>query len=128
MLALQYSQSDEIFRLNGKRNFEIISWFTFSNNEFSKYNQTFIGMSQDVIFNISKNIYFGGGLGMYIKDKKTDRIGSQFTFGQSYFIGYNIKNTVELELIVRHFSNGGLTEINHGQNFIGLKMNYNLGY
>ena len=127
MLVLQYSQPDEIFRLNGKRNFEIISWFTFSNNEFSKYNQTFIGISQDVIFNISKNIYFGGGLGMYIKDKKTDRIGSQFTFGQSYFIGYNIKNTVELELIVRHFSNGGLTEINHGQNFIGLKINYNLG-
>ncbi len=70
MLAVQYSQPDEIFRLNGRRNFEIISWFTFSKNGFSKYTQTFMGISQDVIFNITKNIYFGGGLGIYIKDKK----------------------------------------------------------
>ncbi len=124
MLAMQYSQPDEIFRLNGKRNFEIISWFTFSKNSFSKYTQTFMGISQDVIFNITKNIYFGGGFGMYIKDKKIDRISSQFTFGQNYFIGYGFKN-IELELMVRYFSNGGLTKINHGQNFIGLKTNYN---
>ena len=125
MFSFQYSQNDKIFRLNGRRNFEIISWLTFQKNELSKYTQIFVGLSQDVIINITKNFYFGAGLGIYIKDKKTDRISSQFTFGQNYFIGYKFPKNFDLELIIKHFSNGGLTEINHGQNFLGFKVNYN---
>ena len=32
MFSFQYSQNDKIFRLNGRRNLEVINWFTFQKN------------------------------------------------------------------------------------------------
>jgi hypothetical protein len=102
--------------------------------EFSEYNQDIVfGFSQDLIlpafwWTSPKpfcKIYAGINLGIYIEPNITDRIGSRFTFGERVFLGYRIIDGLTVELYGRHFSNGDLTEINGGQNFIGLSAMWN---
>ncbi|NYZ67477.1 acyloxyacyl hydrolase [Endozoicomonas sp. SM1973] len=82
------------------------------------------GISKDVALLSGTNAYLTLGLGAYIKDNDTNRIGSKFTFGERLAVGYRFNNGVALELYARHFSNGSLTKENSGQNFAGLSVGY----
>ncbi|MDR0407180.1 MAG: acyloxyacyl hydrolase [Holosporales bacterium] len=127
-LMLQYSQPNDCFRLFGRRNFEIIAFIGGQAKKvnYSKYNQMLMGISQDIYFPIAEHFYFGAGLGGYIKTKVTDRISSIVTFGEKFFIGYQFNDKrIITELYIKHFSNGKLTPINKGQNFVGFAMLYN---
>lgn len=119
--TLQYSQPNELFRLSGRRNFEVIAVTGGRKNgvDYSQYSQIITGLSQDVYFSIPEYFYFGAGLGIYIKAKRTDRIDSNFTFGEKLFVGYRFAH-MNIELLARHFSNGSITDKNSGQNFVGL--------
>ena len=91
-----------------------------------KYSQDIIlGISEDAIVFHTQRFYIGATLGAYIKSQKTDRISSKFTFGQKFFIGLKFLQNSAMELYVRHFSNGSLTELNSGQNFMGLSYTIN---
>lgn len=127
MFLLQYSQLNPLFRLKGRGNFEMVflKGFKSSDTNYSQYDQLIVGLSQDILLPLPlEHFYVGAGLGAYIKQKATARIGSAFTFGQKYFAGYNFKR-FNFELFIKHFSNGGLTKINKGQNFIGMAFTYN---
>lgn len=127
MMFFQYSQLNPLFRLNGRGNFEVIflKGFKSSDINYSQYSQLIVGLSQDIILPLPfDHFYIGAGLGIYIKQKATARIGSAFTFGQKYFTGFNFKR-FNFELFIKHFSNGGLTEINKGQDFVGIAFSYN---
>lgn len=128
LLAAQYGESTYFFKMNGRRNFELIYFAGFG--KCAPYRQLIAGLSQDLILPLDliplsffKHFYAGASLGIYIGQEITDRIGSRFSFGQKYFLGYGFGNFT-VELYKRHFSNGDLTEINHGQNFFGLALGY----
>jgi hypothetical protein len=122
--GLDYSQPDEFFRLPGRINVEFMTQR--GAGGLSKYNQNIIfGFSQDVITPPIWRLYGGINLGIYIKSQQTERISSRFTFGERAFLGFRIIDACVLEFFYRHFSNGDLTDINAGQNFMGLSAMWN---
>lgn len=124
---IQYSQPNKIFRTYGRINFEVLGIADFSKKLFSssENNQFAVGLSQDLLIKLfNQNLYCGAGLGIYIKNKVNSRIGSKFTFGQKYFIGYNF-GRVNLEIYEKHISNGSITPENSGYDFIGIGVTYN---
>jgi hypothetical protein len=124
LFGLNYSQPDQFFRLPGRINVEFMTQR--GTNGFSKYNQNIIfGFSQDLISPAVWRMYGGINLGIYIKSQTTDRISSRFTFGERAFLGFRVIDALVLELFARHFSNGDLTNINAGQNFVGLSAMWN---
>jgi hypothetical protein len=124
LLGLQYSQPNHFFRLPGRLNVELMTAYG-SGEELSRYTQPVVfGFAQDLVIPLyrPKPVYAGINLGIYIKSHTTDRIDSKFTFGEKVFLGIDIFESMRLELYVRHFSNGTLTEQNSGQNFAGLSV------
>lgn len=121
---IQYSQPNEFFRIPGRRNIEA-GVFAFGDHEsgLDENNQFIAGVSQDIFLINSSFFYAGVGLGGYIKSKSTERISSKVTFGQKVFAGLNM-NRVIVEMYLRHYSNGTLTNKNSGQNFMGLSLGY----
>ena len=108
---------------NGDANDQVGDRFYPRTTNLAQYSQSFLGLSQDVQFFNIGNLYLSGEVGIYLKRKKTDRIYSQFTFGEKATIGYNF-DPISLELYMRHFSNGSVTEPNSPQNFYGLSSAY----
>ncbi|WP_180675656.1 acyloxyacyl hydrolase [Helicobacter sp. 11S03491-1] len=88
-----------------------------------QYNLGYLGISEDIAFPLYRNFYFGLNLGFYIKSKQDSRVGSAFSFGEKAFLGIRW-GWGNLELFVRHFSNGGLKTPNVGYNFAGLAMGW----
>lgn len=128
-LWFQYSQSNSLFHLNGRGNFEMGGFLGFKNLD--AYSQLFFGLSQDLILPLDliplsffKHFYVGAGLGIYIKTKMTNRIGSKVTFGEKFFLGYGFGNW-NFEFFEKHFSNGDFTEANSGQDLLGIAIIYN---
>jgi len=122
--GLDYSQPDEFFRLPGRINVEFMTQRGVG--ELSQYNQNIIfGFSQDLISPALWRLYGGINLGIYIKSQTTERISSRFTFGERAFLGFRVIDALVLELFYRHFSNGDLTDVNAGQNFMGLSAMWN---
>ena len=128
--SLTYNQPTIFFRTPSRRNLEIgyMAGRTDGKDDdgnpvdYSQYNQIVFGASQDIVLGW-KDLYFTVGLGAYIKSKATNRIGSKFTFGQRAGIGTNFSGK-NIEIFGRHFSNGGLTDDNSGQNFVGLSLGF----
>ncbi|MBU2705635.1 acyloxyacyl hydrolase [Zooshikella marina] len=120
--AISYSQPDTFFRLPARNNIEVGAYK--GDGSLAEFDVNFFGFSKDVALLSGTNSYLTLGLGAYIKDKKTDRISSKFTFGEKLAVGYRFDNGINVELFARHFSNGGLTEKNSGQNFAGLTVGY----
>ncbi|MDE1464868.1 acyloxyacyl hydrolase [Spartinivicinus poritis] len=134
--GISYSQPDTFFRLPARNNLEL-GVFRGKNSkndptnksfkddvDLSQYDLNMFGISKDVALLSGTNAYLTLGLGAYIKDNDTNRIGSKFTFGERLAVGYRFNNGVVLELYARHFSNGSLTKENSGQNFAGLSAGY----
>lgn len=121
ILEAKYSQPSDFFKIPARKNIEFIT--AKGIDDLRKYNQDIVfGLSQEVLFLTLDKIYSGFGLGAYIKVAATDRISSKFTFGQRVFIGYRANDRINLEMFVNHFSNGTLTSLNSGQNFVGLSL------
>lgn len=122
-----YSQPNRFFRLHGRLNFEVGGIFGFGSKggiDLSGLNLAFAGVSQDFLLPLfvsenSGNLYIGVGIGGYIKTKSEARIGSNFTFGERVFVGY-FYNSFNIEMFIKHFSNGTLTHPNKWYNFFGI--------
>lgn len=122
-----YSQPNRFFRLHGRLNVEVGGFFGFGSKggiDLSGLNLAFAGVSQDFLLPLfvsenSWNLYFGIGIGGYIKTKSEARIGSNFTFGERLFVGY-FYSSFNIEMFIKHFSNGTLTHLNKGHNFFGI--------
>jgi hypothetical protein len=122
ILNIAYSQQNKFFRLQGRQNFELLGFF--GKGTYKKYDCLTAGLSQDVIVPLYKGLFIGTGLGIFIANKKTDRVNSNFTFGEKIFIAIRYKDEV-IELLGRHFSNGSLTGKNKGYNFVGIMAAHN---
>ncbi|MDR1494723.1 MAG: acyloxyacyl hydrolase [Rickettsiales bacterium] len=123
LFSVQYSQPDTNFRLAGRRNLEFMILKGFGAEY--KYSQSMFGASWDILLLWGERMYLGVSLGAYIKSKIDEWIDSRFTFGERMFVGCRFQR-LNLEIFVRHFSNGDLTTINHGYDFVGtaLALNY----
>lgn len=120
----QYSQPNSFFNLPGRLNAELGGFFS-GDSELEQYNLGIAGLSQDILHSFGDQFYVGVGLGGYIKSESTNRVSSKFTFGEKVFLGYNLNENSNVEVFVRHYSNGTITEFNSGQNFAGLSLTYN---
>ena len=123
---LIYAQPNRIFKLPGRLNFEIGGFFTPA-NQTHIYNFAIIGISQDVIFPIYPsdfgNLFLGVGIGLYLKSKVDDRVGSAITFGERLFVGYMVED-YDIELYYKHYSNGTIEIPNGGHDFWGISFGY----
>lgn len=118
-LMLQYSQPTQIFRLDGR-------WNLNASMVANPDNVWFMGgVSFDVALLSWRDLYFGAGIGAYIRTDRTERLDSRFTFGERAFIGYKLTDTVNIEFFVHHFSNGDITDKNLGYNFFGVSASWN---
>jgi hypothetical protein len=117
IVNLSYSQPNDFFRLEGRQNFELVKFA-------DRYDLYLAGLSQDVINSIYRKSFVGLGLGIFIANKTTDRVGSNFTFSEKVFLGFRFGNQV-VELLYRHFSNGSVTNENSGFDFVGLTLSQN---
>jgi hypothetical protein len=120
-----YSQKNKFFRLQGRRNFEVLGFLGWGT--FKRSNCFLLGLSQDIIVPVYKTSFFGVGLGPYISNKETPRVSSKFAFGVKLFIGMQYKNEC-IELVWKHFSNGHLTDKNIGHNFYGVTIAHNFSF
>lgn len=62
IFMFQYSQPDEFFRLQARKNFEILGTFRLDNYA-QENNQFAIGLSEDIIIPLYYGFYMGAGLG-----------------------------------------------------------------
>ena len=135
--GITYSQPGSFFfGLPARNNLEINAFKGRDNKEngvpestqqvdnLSQYDLGMIGISKDVALLSGSNAYLAVGLGVYLKEKKTNRIGSKFTFGERLALGYSFESGIAMEIYARHFSNAGITDDNSGQNFAGLSVGY----
>lgn len=118
-----YSQPNKILRLWGRVNIEVGGFVGFGVPK--SLNLAMLGISQDGILpiwsDLAHSLYFGVGLGAYIKSKADSRVGSAFTFGERAFVGYAV-GRFTLEIYVKHYSNGTLSVPNKGYNFAGIAL------
>ncbi|MDR3256487.1 MAG: acyloxyacyl hydrolase [Endomicrobium sp.] len=108
--------------MQGRQNFELFGFF--GKDTYENINCLSAGLSQDIIILVLKVFFVGTGLGIFIWNKKTDRVSSNFTFGEKVFVGIKCGDEC-VEFVGRHFSNGDLTDKNSGYNFIGVAMVHN---
>lgn len=132
---ISYSEPGRFFRLQAKNNLEFGGFKGLGSDNCSskykgvscqQYDQLILGISKDVALLHFSGFYSGVGLGAYIKSKSRDdtRVNSGFLFGERVFLGWNF-NSFNTEVFIRHFSNGTLTDRNHGYNFVGAAFSYN---
>lgn len=123
-----YSQPNRLFRLHGRLNLEVGGFFGFYDarlkSDLGALNLAFAGVSEDILLPLfvgenSGNLYVGAGIGAYIKSKGDGRVISNFTFGERAFVGY-FYDSFNIEIFIKHFSNGTLARPNAGHNFFGI--------
>jgi len=121
VIALQYSQPTEFFRLPARLNLHA-GFFVAWNNMADDYNDPFAGASLDVAFFQWDDFYLGAGLGGYIKPTYDGRMDSLLMFGTKIFLGYRFADLWSVEIYSQHMDNAGLMAVNGGYNFFGLQV------
>ena len=117
-----YAQPMEIMRLPARMNISIMQNFAYNSSKGLSF--IGVGASWDVALLQYNGFYLGVGIGPYYRDNHDRWVSSRFFFGEKVFIGKNFNKNWRGELFTQHFSNGDLTETNHGFNFAGLGVNY----
>ena len=89
--------------------------------------QVFGGIMHEFVLNFNY-FYCTAGIGLYIRSINSsinpgDRIGSSVIFGEKFAIGKSF-DRFNIEIMYRHFSNGALTLVNGGYNFIGFEIGF----
>jgi len=122
LIMLTYAQPMEIMRLPSRMNISVVQNIAYE----SSHGLSFIGagMSWDVSLFDWRGYYLGIGIGLYYRDNRDRWVSSRLMFGEKVFIGKDISDRWRGEFFTQHFSNGDLTDINTGFNFIGLGVNY----
>ncbi len=127
-----YSVPTQLF-MNGRSSAQIggfigdVSYSGATTNSNQNVSQVIGGFMHEFVFNFNY-FYCTAGLGIFIRniDSDTtlgDRIGSRFTFSEKFAIGKSF-DRFNIEFFYRHFSNGGLTEVNRGYNFFGFELGF----
>ena len=122
LIMLSYAQPMEIMRLPARMNVTLMQNIAYESNKGLSF--IGIGASWDVSLFQYNGFYFGIGIGPYYRDNHDRWVSSRFIFGEKVFIGKQIDQNWRAELFTQHFSNGDLTPVNHGFNFIGIGANY----
>ncbi|MDR0449427.1 MAG: acyloxyacyl hydrolase [Rickettsiales bacterium] len=137
-----YSQPNSFFRLpgrrnihagyiNGRTNYQAVPQSGYHRSVKIRREETtqdisqmVLGLSQDVSLLDIGGFYTGLGIGPFIKEFGRGFVGSQFMFGERFFIGYRFER-FGAELVALHYSNGHLTEMNNGLDGFGLGIHWN---
>lgn len=69
-------------------------------------------------------MYINYRIGPALISTKDALLGSHFQIAQQLSIGMKDLRNVRIGLVLKHFSNAGMTEINTGRNFIGLEVGF----
>lgn len=118
----KYSQPMEIFRLDARMNLEFVQNVAYHSSRGLSFFAA--GISWDVALLKWNGFYLGIGLGPYMRDSRDRWVSSRLVFGERIFIGKNIGDKIRAEFFTQHFSNGNLTDVNMGFNFVGVGVNY----
>ena len=121
-IMASYAQPMDIFRLPGRMNISIMQNIAYESSRGLSFIGT--GVSWDISLLQYRGFYFGVGIGPYYRDNHDRWVSSRFVFGEKMIIGKNFSDHWRGEFFTIHFSNGDLTEINHGFNFAGIGANY----
>lgn len=119
---MSYAQPVDILRLPGRMNVSIMQNIAYESCRGLSF--LGIGASWDISLFQYNGFYVGFGIGPYYRDNHDRWVSSRFVFGERVFIGKNFSEHWRGELFTLHFSNGDLTETNHGFNFFGIGANY----
>ncbi len=122
LFLVQYSQPTEIFRLDARINLNMVQNLGYNGGHGLSFFG--IGISWDVALLQYHGLYMGIGMGPYMRDERDRWVDSRLVFGEKFFIGKNISNTLRGEIFTLHFSNGNFTYPNRGFNFAGLAITY----
>ncbi|MBO7066990.1 MAG: acyloxyacyl hydrolase [Alphaproteobacteria bacterium] len=121
-VMLTYAQPMEILRLPSRMNISVVQNIAYESSKGLSF--IGVGASWDIALVQYHGFYLGIGIGPYYRDNHDRWVSSRFMFGEKVFLGKNITDRWHGELFTIHFSNGDLTEINHGFNFVGIGVNY----
>ena len=123
--TISCEKQNNISKIRGKSGVEFGNITLLSTNtRYLNYNQFILGIYHNILFG-QDNLYLSLGIGGYLKTKRTERIGTYFTFSEKISIGTKI-NDIVVELYLRHFSNASMSKENSGQNFLGLSFSVSL--
>jgi hypothetical protein len=123
---MQYGQHNNLFRVPGRFSFNL-GYFggktmLGDRKTFGNINSFYLGAMYEFIFTF-KYFYLSTGVGVYIRDDRDKKIGSNFVFGPKIAIGKSF-NKFDIELIYQHFSNGYLADPNRGINLLALQVGF----
>ena len=122
LIMASYAQPMGIFRLPGRVSFNIVQNIAYESSKGLSF--IGIGASWDASLIQYRGFYFGIGIGPYYRDNHDRWVSSRLFFGEKVFIGKKFSEHWRGEVFTLHFSNGDLTEVNHGFNFVGISANY----
>lgn len=121
-LMARYAQPISMFRMPGRVSIDVMQNVAYKSSDGLSF--IGIGVSWDVVLASWHGFYVGAGIGPYYRDNHDRWVSSRLVFGEKFFVGKNITEHLHAELFTLHFSNGDLTETNHGFNFTGLALNF----
>ena len=128
MIAAQYSQPANFFRLHARKSLNIIQTIGYG-QRYGWYWEKFtipIGIiSEDIIPFYGKKWYTFIGLGAGFQVQQNERIGSKLIFTFKFGGGYRLSECSSIEFFAQHFSNGNTAPENNSYAFYGLGMIYN---
>ena len=122
LIMLTYAQPMEIMRLPARINISLVQNIAYESSNGLSFIGT--GVSWDISLVDWRGFYFGVGIGPYYRDNHDRWVSSRLISGEKVFLGKNISDNWRGEFFTIHFSNGDLTDINTGFNFVGLGINY----
>lgn len=101
-----------LFGLDSHVDFILASWSGKNPNDA-------ISVSRSVHWGFGTNNYLHGGLGLAYVSNTNGRLGSHGQFKLHFGVGHRF-GKYDLELCTHHYSNGGTSSPNAGENFAGL--------
>lgn len=127
-VGVHYSQPNHLFRLPGRMSAELEVFFLTKG-----FKEVVFGLAQDITLPFFVDyLYYGVGIGIYIRSHIDTFVGSAFNFGEKVFFGYREKGflsnaDMDIEIFVKHYSNGSLRLPNIGFNFFGVSVGFLFG-
>jgi hypothetical protein len=119
LFNFMYSQKSKFFNIHTRLNAEgyVIQGFHVNN-----FHNNGAGLTQELIF--GNKIYTTLGGGFAYRWRKSSRVNSYFTFVLVSTVGRRF-GSWNVEVLFKHFSNGGLERPNTGDNFAGIVIRKN---
>ena len=137
MVHLQYSQPTTFFRLPARQSLGVVQTVGWGSKyripwsepgtywNWKNYSIPIAVLGKDVILHSNERWYYGAGISVGMQAQENERIGSKLVFGFKLLAGRRLTDTLSLEFIIQHFSNGNTAPENNSYAFYGIGLAWN---